>query len=353
MKFKLGMRTIKTGMGIYLALLICNLLKLESGTLAAITVVIGMQPSLMGSIKNIKNQILATTIGCIVAVVISYYFYGNIIMLAVAAVIAIWACVRLGWQDTITLVVITILLVGDAPEGDFLSVVQYRITMIFIGLSVAFLLNLIIPPRHTSRLIKKLDELRLTFEDFYHKAIDDLLHKDYLAREDVKTYTQKIKDLLFEARSIYVLSIESMLGYDENKEKDEYFLIRKAINAIQSNLERLLEIHHSIVLAPTDENHLEIRQMIHQYLTLIFNYHQKIYDHILYGKYLENRIINEFSNEEKMLEDKLLKLIKEASNLDPLHYYNMVAEGERIMNKAWSLIEDKERFDIKVQKENS
>ncbi|KJS19331.1 MAG: hypothetical protein VR72_19080 [Clostridiaceae bacterium BRH_c20a] len=348
MKFKLGMRTFKTGLGIYLAFIISELLGLERGTLAAITVVVGIQPSLRSSLYTIRTQILATLIGCIFAILIAYYFNGSLMMLAIASIVTIWLCLRLGWQDSIILAVITLILVGEAPKGDFLAVVQNRMVNIFIGLSVAFALNIIIPPRHSHRLLEKVDELRHTFEEFYHRCVDDVLNNNPLGREEVKTNTQNIKNLLEEARSIYVLSIESKLKYDEEKEKDTYFLVRRSINAIQSNLERLLEVHRSIILAPNTEIHKELRQEIHNYLTSIFFYHQKIYDYVLHDKPLEDRIITEFNVKEKEVENKIVCLVNQACDLEPLHYYNMVAEAQRIMNKAWSLAEEKEKFHIKT-----
>ncbi|MFZ7103059.1 MAG: FUSC family protein [Peptococcaceae bacterium] len=351
-KRSLGMRTFKTGLGIYLALFICSLLGLEKGSLAAITAVVGMQPSLKGSLNTIRNQFLATIIGVIFAVAIAYYFKGNYIVLALAAILTIWFCLRLGWYDSITLAVITLILVGEATRGDFLGIVQNRIIMIIIGLGVAFTLNIVIPPKHTFRLIDKVDELRQAFEDFYHQCVNDIISTALLTRQEVKIKTTSIKNLLEEARSIYALSIENIIGYDEGKEKDAYFLMRKSINAIQSNLERLLEIHRSIVLAPNAEEHQEIRKLIHDYLESIFMYHQKIYGHILFDEVIENRYLNEFAAKEKAVTEEIIKLANTARNLEPLHYYNMVAEGQRIMNKAWSLIESKEKFAIRLQKKN-
>jgi len=348
-KLKLGMRTLKTGLGIYLAFFICQLFGLERGTLAAITAVVGMQPSLKSLFNTIKNQALATLIGCIFAIAIAYYFNGSLLMLSVAAIATIWVCLMMGWQDSIILAVITLILIGEAPKGDFLVVVQNRMINIFIGLSVAFLLNILIPPRHTHRLLGKVDELRHNFEEFYHQCVDDILKTTYLSRQEVKARTQDIKNLLEETRSIYILSIDSKFSYNEEKEKDTYFLIRRSINAIQSNLERLLEIHRSIVLAPNNENHKELRQDIHDYLTSIFLYHQKIYDYILYDKHLEKRMLTEFTEKEKQLETKIVAMANRACDLIPMHYYNMVAEAQRIMNKAWSLAEEKERFAIKTK----
>ncbi|NLT95457.1 MAG: aromatic acid exporter family protein [Clostridia bacterium] len=341
MKLKLGMRILKTGLGIYLALSICELLGFAGGTLAAITAVVGMQPSLKDSLNTIKNQVLATFIGCIFAIVVAYYFNGSLIMLAIAAIATIYSCLMMGWQDSITLAVITLILIGDAPTQDFFSVVQFRVTSILLGLSIAFALNIIFPPKHTHRLLEKVDELRHAFEAFYHRCVDDIVSTQQ-TKQEVKDRAQHIRNILEEARSIYVLSVDSKIGNSSKKEKDTYYLIRRAINAIQSNLERLLELHRSIVFAPNDEEYRELRRDIHSYLKEIFFYHQKIYDYILFDKPLEKRMLAQFAEQEKQLESKIVALVNKAHDLEPLHYYNMVAEAQRIMNKAWALAEEKE-----------
>lgn len=347
MKFKLGMRTVKTGLGMYLAFSICQILGI-GGTLAGITAVVGMQPSLKGSLNTIKNQLLSTLIGCIFAIGIAYYFNGNLLILSVAAIITIWVCLTMGWQDSITLAVITLILVGEAPKGDFLVVVQYRVLNILIGLSVAFVLNIIIPPRHNYRLLEKVDELIQTFDDFYQRCIADIIQTPHLGREEVKKTTQIIRDMIEEARYIYVLSIESKFNYDESKEKDTYFLIRKTINAMQFNLEKLLEIHRSIILAPQEDYYQELRQDIYDYLVSIFVCYQKIYKYILYDKIIDKSFLSEFTEQEKRLENKIVVLVNQACDLEPMYYYNIVADAKRIMKKAWSLVEEKEKFAIKT-----
>jgi uncharacterized membrane protein YgaE (UPF0421/DUF939 family) len=346
-KLKLGMRTLKTGLGIYLAFFICQLLEL-GGTLAAITAVVGMQPSLKGSIITIKNQLISTLIGCIFAIGIAYYFDGNLIILSIAAIITIWLCLTMGWQDNITLAIITLILVGEAPKGDFIVVVQNRVFNILIGLSVAFVLNIIIPPRHNYRLLEKVDELRHVFDKFSQRCIRDILYTPHLSREEVEENAQKIKDLIEEARYIYVLSIESKFNYDEKKEKDTYFLIRKTINAILFDLEKLLEIHRSILLAPKEDNYQELRQNIYEFLSIIFNRNQNIFNYILYNQKLDNSLVEEFTRKEEQLEEKIVNLVNQAHDLEPMYYYNIVADAQRIMKKAQNLVETKERFAIKT-----
>jgi uncharacterized membrane protein YgaE (UPF0421/DUF939 family) len=338
------MRTLKTGLGIYLAFLICELLGFAGGTLAAITAVVGMQPSLKDSLNTIRTQVLATLIGCTFAIVVAYYFNGSLIMLAVGAIITIYLCLTMGWQDSITLAIITLILIGDAPTDNFFSVVKYRVLSIILGLSIAFALNIIIPPKHSYRLLEKVEELRHTFEEFYHRCVDDIINTTQQSKQKVKDDTQNIRNIIEEARSIYVLSVNSKIGNDSKKEQDSYYIIRRAINAIQSNLERLLELHRSIVLAPNKEDFQDLRQDIHGYLKSIFFYHQKIYDYILYDKPMEKRTLSQFTEKEKQLENKIIALVNQASDLEPMHYYNILSEAQRIMNKAWSIAEEKERL---------
>ena len=72
----LGMRTIKTGLAIFLALMVCDFLEFQNTTLAAITTIVAVQPSLKSSMNTIKNEIVATVFGCILAIIVAYYFRG-------------------------------------------------------------------------------------------------------------------------------------------------------------------------------------------------------------------------------------------------------------------------------------
>ena len=49
------MRTIKTGLAIFLALMVCDFLEFQNTTLAAITTIVAVQPSLKSSMNTIKN----------------------------------------------------------------------------------------------------------------------------------------------------------------------------------------------------------------------------------------------------------------------------------------------------------
>ena len=111
----LGMRTMKTALAIWLAFWVCDLLQFQNSALAAITTIVAVQPSLKGSMTTIKNQLIATSFGCCLAIIVAYYFHGSYTAIAVSAVLAIMLCVQLNLKESIVLLLVTIILIGQTP----------------------------------------------------------------------------------------------------------------------------------------------------------------------------------------------------------------------------------------------
>lgn len=337
-KWGVGMRTIKTAVAIWLAFWVCDLLDYPNGALAAITTIVAVQPSLKGSLTTIKNQIIATTFGCTLAVIVAYYFQGSYTAIAVSALIAIAICVRLNLKESISLLLVTIILVGQTPIDNFNIAVLQRVSMILIGLFIGLSLNFILRPRHKTRLLEHIDELRLDFEALYRDCAADLDRKEHMEKAHMQERVIALRDKIQETRNIYKLSVDSKLDYDEKTARDELYLARRMINALASNLERLAEIHRSIVLAPETENSDVIRQHVYQYLMEILYNHQRIYEYLLYEKPLsDDAMLRTIDCREIQLENDMLHMLKNMDNLLPLHYWNITVEAERIMYKTWNL----------------
>ena len=337
-KWGMGMRTLKTAFAIWLAFLVCDLLNYPNGSLAAITTIVAVQPSLKGSLTTIKNQLVATTFGCVLAVIVAYYFHGSYTATAVSAVLAIALCVRLNLRDSISLLLVTIILIGQTPQENFDIAVVQRVSMIMIGLFIGLSLNFILRPRHKTRLMEHIDELRTEFEQLYRDCANDLQSTEHIEKARMQERVITLRDKIQEARNIYKLSVDSLLDYDERTARDELYLARRTINALASNLERLVEIHRSIVLAPPTEDHEIIRQHVYQYLMEILYNHQRIYEHILYGKAIdEEEIMHAVDCREIQLENEMMQMMKRMDNLLPLHYWNITVEAERIIYKTWNL----------------
>ena len=336
----LGMRTIKTALAIWIALSFCELLHFENSALAAITAVAAVQPSLKGTMKTTKNQLIATSFGCILSAFVAYFFHGTAWAIALISVIAIILCVRLHLKDSIVLLLVTIILISQTPLENFETAIVQRISMIVIGLFIGMILNVILIPKHENRLLDHLTKLHREYEDFFQVCINDLTREtSSMEREEVQEKVLYLREQIQEARNILKLSEESQLAYEEPKEKDQLYLDRRMINALASNLERLIEIHRSIMLAPKEPQYDDLRELIRNYLNLVIENHKRIYTEIL-----EKRLsaeadasIEPFMKREDDMEERMMVLIQNAEDLLPLHYWNMTIEGERIMFKAWNL----------------
>lgn len=337
-KWSLGMRTIKTAFAIWLAFWICDLLHYPNGALAAITTIVAIQPSLKGSLTTIKNQLVATTFGCTMAVIVAYYFQGSYTAIAISALLAIVLCVRFHLKESISLLLVTIILIGQTPLENFNVAVLQRVSMILIGLFIGFSLNFVLRPRHKTRLLEHIDDLRNDFEQLYRDCATDLTRSTHIDKAQVQDRVIALRDKIQETRNIYQLSIDSKLDYDEKTARDELYLARRSINALASNLERLVEIHRSIVLVPEMENSDCMRQHVYQYLMEILYNHQRIYEYILYDEQIcEEDMLRTIDCREIQLETEMVQMLKNMDNLLPLHYWNITVEAERIMYKTWNL----------------
>lgn len=333
----LGMRTLKTALAIWLAFAICDLLQFPNSALAPITAIVALQPSLKGSLTTIKNQLIATTFGCCLAVIVAYYFHGSYTVIAVSAILAIMLCVRLNLKDSIVLLLVTMILIGQTPLDNFQLAIVQRVSMILIGLGVGFCLNFVLRPQHQGRLGESLNILRTEFEQLYRDCVEDLRRDVHLEKEVVQQRVMDLRDQIQETRNIYKLSVDSRLGYDEKNDRDDLYLARRMVNALASNLERLVEIHRSIVLAPCLEENESIRQMVYQYLMEILYNHQRVYEYVLFDAPFSDDMMQAFACREVQLEQMMLSMLRDLEDLLPLHYWNMTVEAERIMFKTWNL----------------
>ena len=128
------------------------------------------------------------------------------------------------------------------------------------------------------------------------------------------------------------------------KEDDEIYLERRMINAVNSNLERLIEIHRSIILAPKTAENLAMRETIYQYLRFVYNEHKQIFDYLINEKTIASVCNVTFDTQAEDVEKLMMTQLNKMENLQPLHYWNMLIEAERILYKCWSLVQVKRKI---------
>jgi uncharacterized membrane protein YgaE (UPF0421/DUF939 family) len=151
---RIGKRTLKTALAVVLSLYIGNVLRLNNPLFAGFSAVIVMQGSVYDSVRVMKDRMLATITGAVVALLILATGYENYLTIALGIIVIILLCTRFQWKNSIALGCITflIILVGEGTQSE-LSYAIHRALDTLIGLVVGFAVNFLLFPPHPLRLI--------------------------------------------------------------------------------------------------------------------------------------------------------------------------------------------------------
>lgn len=338
---KVGARTIKTGLAVAVTVFLVNILEIRFDAveyniagMAAITAIIGMQPSIKGSLETFKNRVIATFVGTLVAFILALTLGLNALTLGLGSIVIILICLKLGLNESIRFALITLVAVGTYHNDFNHMQVIYRVSGMLIGLIVSTGLNIIfMPPDYTEDLKTKINNLRIKFENLFEDAINDILRETKIEKEVIKNNRQLIRDELDDTRDIYSLLIGDILP--KNKKMLKHY--QRAINAIQSNLERLTAIHRSMVYLPSGSQYAKIRQNLYKYLEYLLTLHRQIYSYITLNtefQQVENNIDTEGIRKE------IVELIKVDDDESVFEFYNVYFEATRINEKLDQLISE-------------
>lgn len=141
----LGARVLKTGLSIALSLYVCYWLGYTPGVFAAVAAVFTVQPTVYRTWRQVLDQVQTNTLGAAVALGANTLFGDSPISIGIVAVIVIMVSLRLKMENTISLTLVTVLAIMEAP-GDDWEFALNRFIIIMIGMSSAFLVNLLILP---------------------------------------------------------------------------------------------------------------------------------------------------------------------------------------------------------------
>lgn len=239
---KLGARIFKTGLAVVLALMLSQLFNLPSPVFAAISAVFAIQPSIYRSYLTILEQVQGNVVGAIIAIVFVLMFGNHFLIVGLAAIILIMINLKLK-IDTVSLSVVTLIVIMETPQNDFITFAILRFATIMLGILSAFIINLIfLPPKYETKLYSAISEItndilkwtRIT----NHQAVDHALLK-----KDIDT----IKERLIHLEQIYLLYKEERIFLKKNKwgRMRKIVIYRQMITTAKKALDILKELHHS------------------------------------------------------------------------------------------------------------
>lgn len=159
-KFKIGMRTIKTGLAVSISMFIATLMNLKSPIFVGIGAIMAMQSSVSESFNAGINRMLGTIVGALVGLIFSFIFPQNFIFLGIGIIIVIHIHYIFNWKKSLTLSAIVFMAIFLNSENARIPYAINRIIDTFIGIAVAVLVNyFIFAPNNKTNLLLSLKQL--------------------------------------------------------------------------------------------------------------------------------------------------------------------------------------------------
>lgn len=267
MNFNIGPRMMKTGLAVALAILVTESYNIELGIVSVITAVVAMQPSIMRSVKYVKEVTLSTILGIIFALAGAYTLGLHPVSIGITVILAIALSMKMRWEQSVNIMILTIASIMLSGERTINLIYLYdRLSLIVIGISAAFLVNMLIfPPNHqkliyekikksfeqtgfllrvipnqmmkVKELKKKEEELQKNIKSVqdYLQVIDDekgsmLIRKRYAFLRNVVVFKQMLK--VIELQFDLVENLDEKIKKVEAISTNQSFLVKKLVASI-------------------------------------------------------------------------------------------------------------------------
>ena len=98
LKQLIGLRTIKTGIAVFLAVIVAKIAHFEYPFFMGMTDIIAMDKTMSKSLIMGRNRVLGTLFGAIIGVLLSYIDRGNALLCGIGIILLILICNRLKLQ---------------------------------------------------------------------------------------------------------------------------------------------------------------------------------------------------------------------------------------------------------------
>lgn len=167
-----GGRVVKTGIAVFITVLICQLFNFPV-IFAAITAIVSIEPTASESIKKGGIRFPAAVIGAAYSMTLTALIGNTAITYALSAMLTIVTCYKLKLDAGILVATLTAVNMIPVTHDHFFIAFLERIATTTIGIVVAAFVNLLILPPHYSGIIAKNTETILhNTREFLQKILD-------------------------------------------------------------------------------------------------------------------------------------------------------------------------------------
>lgn len=215
LKFKLGLRVIKTAVALPLAVYIAHSLKLNSFTLAGIITMLTIQQTKKKTVKMAKDLVVAVSMAIVVGSLVFTIFGFNWFSLFLSFALFIPIPVLYGFNGGIVIasVVVEQLFIAEAITW---AVIQNALLLVIVGASVGLLANLFMPKMSYVMARHRL-EVENNFKDILAGIADVLDNKSI---EDPKAKIKYLETRIQKSKNLALIESENHF----TKVEDQHYI---------------------------------------------------------------------------------------------------------------------------------
>jgi uncharacterized membrane protein YgaE (UPF0421/DUF939 family) len=354
---KLGARILKTGIAIVLALFLARLLHMPSTVFAGIAAIFAIKPTIYRSYLSIIEQLQGNLVGAVIAVVFVELFNNNVIVVGLGAIITIIIMLKLKLENNISLALVTMIAMMEAPGENFLQFAWIRFSTLLLGILSAFIVNLIfLPPKYETKLYNSISNVT---EDVlkWIRLTSRHASEYHLLKNDIGL----IKERLLKVNQFFSMYNEERRYFKKTtiEKQRKTVVYRQMVTVLESSFDILIILHrYEQDLRNLPESmHLQLQE----HLDVLMNNHQKLLLKFL-GKIRKDSEIEstQLGDEQRNeLMDLFMQEVNDQhfrSQIRPFHlmrllsaiveYHEQLKHFEKLLDSFQTFHKDKNRVNI-------
>lgn len=293
----IGMRSLKTALGVIISVSIANLLNLQSPSMVASATIISLANTMHDSVDKSINRMLATVVGVLMAILFQLLDLVNPLTMGLGVLIIIVLCNQFNWSQALVLATIVFIVIMSNTFNSDLEIIIYsfnRLLDTFIGAAVGLFINFAIAkPKPEYFLIQS------------YKNTYDKIHQDFrqmVITNNEKIDSQELMDCLLDINTNY-----------NNLRNNNKIAMNAHVDII--SVEEINNKFRLVISLILEINDLELRPRVNEETIELLNnfYQEDLRDHIDENNIDSIEKYTDFYNYE--LQKIIITLIKIEDNL--------------------------------------
>lgn len=243
--YSIGYRTLKTALGVAIAISLAQLLQLDYYVSAGILTILCIQPTKRKSIRAAFSRFIASLIGIFYAFIFFEGISYHPIMIGVLIVLFIPLLVTLRFQDGFVSSAVILLHIYDAKNLD-VDLLTNELILMLVGFGTALAVNMYMPS-----IEKKLKSYRYEIENLYASIFREIVI--YLRERESLWSGKELMDarkLLEKAKALAYQDVENHIRRHENKYYHYFEMREQQLEIIERILPKITAL--PVIVDQTD-----------------------------------------------------------------------------------------------------